>query len=410
MNATLPQERAQILDVLRGFAILGIYLSNVMGFAGLGYMPNEIREQLVTAPIDFPLMGLEVVLVEGKFYSIFSLLFGIGFSMILSKNTSAGRNGLLLFYRRILILMLIGLAHILLLWDGDILLFYAIMGLFLPLFRKASNRTLIRLSILCILAPIALDIIRLLMIPDLAPVLMKKGVARDAVNGISEDPKIFYKYLFQEGAGYAEIHKWLESSFFYRFHYLINSGRPFKVFAMFLLGLYAGRNMIHTRIEEYLPLFRKMRAWGFAIGLPLGAARVYFEHVDKYKIPDHWMGLMESITYSLSVAPLALAYVSTIAILWHKNGSGSKLKVLAPVGRMALTNYLSQTIISIAIFYAIGLGIGTHVGYAVAAFIALCVFIMQVLVSRQWFTIAYFGPMEWVWRQLTYGKRIRLFK
>src|SRR5688572_31841407 len=136
-------ERADILDTLRGFALLGVLLDNLVGFTGWGFQTQEMREALSTWPADGILALSELTFINGKFYSLFSLLFGIGFSIILIRNEQKGNNPIRIFYRRLFFLALFGLAHCLLLWEGDILLLYALLGCLLPLFRKCSDRALL---------------------------------------------------------------------------------------------------------------------------------------------------------------------------------------------------------------------------------------------------------------------------
>ncbi len=128
MQLTTPiqkQERAQILDVLRGLALFGILLVNIYGLSGYLTLTDNMRRQFSTYPADNILNFFQMALVEGKFYSLFSLLFGIGFSIILMRNEAKGINPLKIFYRRLAVLFLIGAAHIYFLWEGDILLLYA---------------------------------------------------------------------------------------------------------------------------------------------------------------------------------------------------------------------------------------------------------------------------------------------
>jgi uncharacterized protein len=407
MKATLPHERAGILDILRGFAIFGIYLNNVLAFAGL-HTSEEVLKKFPTASIDLPLMGLQTVFIEGKFYSLFSLLFGIGFSIILMKNEVKGSNGLYIFYRRLFILMLIGLAHILLLWDGDILLFYALVGMLLPMFRKLSDKNLLRLSMGLILAPILADIVRLIFVPEFVPFLKELGISTDKKNGLT-DPAMLANYLYKEGSGWKELRNWLEGGFYFRFNYLIETNRPLKVLGMFLLGYYAGRKMIYIKISENIGLLKNLRKLGFMIGLPFSVGMLYFD-LDGKRIPSDWIGLADTICYALGVVPLCLAYTASILLSWNKNRENSWLNLLSPVGRMALTNYLAQTVISMTIYYNLGMGMGAKFGYTYVLMISFGILFFQVLYSHLWFRIANYGPMEWIWRQLTYGKKIPLFK
>ncbi|TMI61292.1 MAG: DUF418 domain-containing protein [Bacteroidetes bacterium] len=399
-------ERSDILDVLRGFALFGVMMDNLFGFTGWGYLTDSSREALSTWPAD-GLVGLfEQTFINGKFYSLFSLLFGIGFSIILIRNEQKGINPLKIFYRRIFILLLIGAFHLFGLWEGDILFLYALIGLILPLFRKCSDKTLLILASVLILSPILLDCIYMLLNGKPGEFLEKIAFRIDENNGIVGDG--YRDYLYKDGSGWQEWRNWQESGFLYRYSYILDSNRIPKVLGMFLIGFYAGRKMMYIQLENYVQLFKKLRLWGFVIGIPSAIACTYFEFFQK-QIPNP-IGIFHTIFYATSVVPLCLAYVSVICLHWIKTKGNSKLKVLAPMGRMALTNYLMQTIIGITLYYGVGFGFGGNIGPAIFVPIGLAVYALQVLYSNLWFKYFNYGPFEWIWRMLTYGKWLPLKK
>jgi len=403
----LQDERADILDVLRGFALLGVLLDNIFGFTGWGFFTQPMREALPTWPADGIVALSELTFIKGKFYSLFSLLFGIGFSIILIRNEKKGINPLKIFYRRLIILLVIGTAHLYFLWEGDILMLYALIGLVLPLFRKCSDKTLLIWAAALILSPILIDIVCVLI--DLKKGSFLEDVAKsiDKKTGVPTDDS-YGQYLFKKGSGWQEWRNWQQSGFFWRYSDLIGSNRIPKVLGMFLLGFYAGRKMIYANLENYVSLFKKMRRWGFIIGIPAAIACTYFDIFQK-GIPNP-IGLGNTFFYAFSVVPLSLAYVSVICLHWIKKKGNSKLKWLAPMGRMALTNYLMQTIIGITLYYGVGFGLGGNIGPAIFVPIGLVVYALQVLYSNLWFNYFNYGPMEWIWRQLTYWKRLPLRK
>ncbi len=404
----LKEERSDILDVLRGFALLGILVNNIRGFSGYVYLPEKYQEALPTPLVDKILDLLQFVFVEGKFYSIFSLLFGVGFSIILSRTAQKGIQSLKIFYRRLFILILFGLIHTLLIWEGDILLLYGLIGLCLPLFRNLSDKQLLILATLLILSPILFDAIKVLIKAGPGDWFFAMAQSLDKKNGVPIDDSYAF-YLFKEGSGWQEWRNWQAAGFFYRYEYILNSNRPVKVLGMFLIGFYAGRKGIHQHLETYQGLFKKIRNYGFTIGIIASAGKVYFE-IDHKSIYSSAWGLMDTLFYALSVVPLALAYVSVICLIWIKAKEKTVLRHLAPAGRMALTNYLSQTMICIFLFYGIGLGLGTKLGPVLFYPIALVIFILQGLFSNYWFRYFNYGPLEWIWRQLTYGKRFPIKK
>ncbi|MEO6456358.1 MAG: DUF418 domain-containing protein [Ginsengibacter sp.] len=403
----LQNERAGILDILRGFALLGVMLDNLFGFTGWGFLTQPQREALPTWYGDAILGFSEISFINGKFYSLFSLLFGIGFSIILTRNEQKGINPLKIFYRRLFILLIIGAGHLLLLWEGDILVLYALIGMLLPLFRKCSDKTLLTWVVVLIASPILFDVISVLFhykngnfLEDMAKVIDKR-------TGLPLDDS-FNQYLYSKNDTWQHWRNWQASGFLYRYSYILDSNRIPKVLGMFLLGFYAGRKMIYANLENYISLFKKLRRWGFIIGIPAAIACTGFEFLGK-GIPNA-MGLAHTFFYAISVVPLSLAYVSVVCLHLIKKKGNSRLRFLAPMGRMALTNYLMQTILGITIYYGVGFNLGGNIGPAYFIPIGLCVYALQVAYSNWWFKYFNYGPMEWIWRQLTYWKRLSILK
>lgn len=405
---SLPvKDRALILDVLRGFALLGVLLDNLFAFTGWGNVTQEHREALSTWPADGILGLLELAFVHGKFYSVFSLLFGIGFSIIMIRNEEKGVNPYRIFYRRLLVLLAIGAFHLRFLWEGDILFLYASLGMLLPLFRKLSDKALIIWAAALILSPVLIDALKVAFQFKTGVFLENMAKSVDARTGLPADDG-WRTYLFNEGSGWKEWRNWQASGYFYRYAYIIESNRIPKVLGMFLLGLLAGRKLIYLQMHAYLPFFKSLRKWGFIIGIPASLAMAYFE-IDGKHIPQA-AGLLDSLSYALGVVPLSLAYVATICLVWVRSHANTKLKVLAPLGQMALTNYLVQTILGVIIYYGVGFGFGGKVGPVIFFPAGLAVYGLQILYSQWWMKRFNYGPLEWVWRQLTYAKRLPLLK
>lgn len=408
MPSSLPvqqSERSDILDSLRGFALLGIFMANSAVFSLYVFLPYEKMQAMPTALPDMILTWFHFIFIDGKFYSLFSLLFGIGFSIIFIRNQQAGRNPLTIFYRRLLVLACIGLAHTFLIWDGDILFVYAICGAFLPLFRNCTDRTLLIAWAALILSPIALDTLIVLTKGAWLPArpFIEMAERIDARNGITPDN--FPTWLIDHN-DYKSIHEFVQGGFFWRWEGLLSSNRLPKVIGMFVLGLYAGKNLIYANLVQHRALLKKVQRWGFIIGIPASIAFAWFE-LDEYHVPKPG-GLFDTISYALSVVPLSLAYTSTFCLLWLKPNWKERLWVFAPAGRMALTNYLMQTVFGVVIYYGIGFGLGAKFGPTYFYPIAMAVFGLQVWLSKVWLAYFRFGPVEWIWRILTYGKLMSL--
>lgn len=192
---------------------------------------------------------------------------------------------------------------------------------------------------------------------------------------------------------------------FFRYGDLLDSGRPFKVLAMFLLGLLIGRYRAWERLDHFAPLLRRVLALGLVIGLPMSLGQAWVAGLPRETTMGGWRVLLDSALYALGVVPLALAYAAAFVLLWRIPGWQGRLAFLAPTGRMALTNYLMQTLIGITLFYGIGFGLGMRLGATWFPLLALLILIVQTLFSQWWLARYRFGPMEWVWRSLTYGRR-----
>ncbi len=408
--ASLPiqhQERSYILDILRGFALLGIFVANCGVFTMYAFLSEEQQAALFTSKTDQYFNYFYHAFIDGKFYSIFSLLFGIGFSVILLRSELAGKSPLKIFYRRLFILILIGFAHALLLWDGDILLLYALIGAFLPLFRKCSDKTLLILWTALIFSPLLFDSVKVISngALDLSNPIEQIAIAVDTKNGI--DDENFRTWLVVH-TDYISQFKFIQGGFFWRWEGLIGTNRLPKVLGMFLLGLYVGRNMIYANLEQHKPLLKQVQRWGFIIGIQASLAYAWFI-LDETNLPKPG-GLLDTFFYAISVVPLSLGYATTLCLLWLNPTWKKRLMIFAPAGRMALTNYLMQTVIAITLYYGIGFGLGAKFGPTLFIPIAVAVFIVQLMSSKLWLTYFRFGPMEWIWRQLTYGKLLPIRK
>lgn len=363
-------------------------------------MDPEARSVLPGAFLDEPLKVFHTTLIDGKFYSIFSMLFGIGFGFFLMK----GRDGIGRFYRRMLILLVIGWLHLRYLWPGDILFLYAVLGLLLPLLRGLSGRALLVTAAALVLSPIAIDAAVVLSSGRFDPVAPLWPIleAKDAVHGNST----FEAFLALPEGGWQAFFHANERGWIFRFIHLVESSRLPKVLGLFLIGLWIARRRIFADVELHAVLLKRVCIAGFALGLPFSVLLWWANHNVGY--PPEPSALLRTASYALSVVPLAIAFASGFALLWCNNGWRKRLILMAPMGRMALTNYLMQTIIAIALFYGIGLGWGTHVSAVWFEGLALAVFVLQVLWSRWWMGMFRFGPFEWLWRCLTYGKVIPL--
>jgi uncharacterized protein len=394
------QERIEILDVLRGLAVGGILIGNMQWFSGYGMAPPAVLQQ---SPFADKLTHFLVhVFVEGKFYSIFSLLFGFGFALQIARAEERGDSRASLFKRRLFWLLVIGLLHAYLLWSGDILSIYAVMGFVLISFRRKTNRSLLKWAFVLTVIPILTYVLMYVLFVSFVP---PEAVAKlDAAqidmwnNTIKTVPQSSYLQII---TGYNR------NFIVGRYASLILEMRLPKILAMFLLGFYAYRRRFFQDLSSHQEFIRRVLLYGLILGLwgnVLFAALAGAEAV----IPPSPEGIAGVITYAFGVPALALGIIALVATFWQKAAWRRVLVFLAPVGRMALTNYLLQTVICVFIFYGYGFGQFGRVGATKATLIALTIFLFQILISTLWLKYFSYGPMEWVWRQLTYRQRLNL--
>jgi uncharacterized protein len=395
------QERIEILDVLRGLAVCGILIGNMQWFSGYGFMPPSVAGQ--SPLIDRVTHFLVHFFVEGKFYSIFSFLFGFGFALQIARAETRGDTRASLFKRRLFWLLVIGLAHAYLLWAGDILSIYALMGFLLIRFRRKTDGALLKWACVLLLIPILTYLLIYILFVAFVPpeTLAKLSAAQidlwnETVRQVPQSNylKIVTGFNLQYILG--------------RYASLILEMRLPKILAMFLLGLYAYRRRFFQDLSSHKPLIRRVLVYGLILGVVGNVGFATLAGGAEAAFPPSPAGVLGVICYAFGVPALALFFIALVATLWQKAAWRRLLVFLAPVGRMALTNYLLQTIVCLFIFYGYGFGQFGRVGATTATLIALAIFLLQILMSALWLNYFSYGPMEWIWRQLTYRQRLDL--
>lgn len=395
-------ERYILLDALRGLALFGICLANFQEFSLYSFLKEDAAAGMPTAGIDRIVRYLQYVLIDGKFYTLFSLLFGIGFSIIISNAARKQVNGFPIFYRRMAVLLLIGFVHLMFIWSGDILMLYALLGLILPLFRNMSDKGLLTTAAFFLLLPVVIDgVIGLTGINPSAPVVRVQQYYC-ARYGITDDN---FAYWLRDADNYPDVFRFLIQGAFVRMQEFIDGNRAFKVLGLFLLGFYIGRNRLYARLDENKKLLKRITAGGFIIGLPLSLLYAWSG------MNAHPWGMAgHTLLYTVSVFPMGLAYATGFSLCYLHNKNHRVFRLLAAPGRMALTNYIGQSIWGIIIFYGIGFGLGADTGLVYALLIATGVYVIEIAFSHLWLHFCQFGPLEWIWRMLTYGKWLTLKK
>ena len=390
------KQRHIILDALRGFALLGICLANYPEFSLYSFLESAPKEIFPTAGIDFITQWFLYIFIDGKFYTIFSLLFGIGFAIILENNRKRGANGILIFYRRMFFLLLIGFAHLIFIWSGDILMLYAAVGMTLPLFLRCKDRTLIIWAVAFLSVPVIIDYICQFTGVYLSSKLVEWQWLLCDRFGITQEN---FAYWLRDAKTYNDMHNFLLMGAVERMQEFVDGNRYFKVLGLFLIGFWLGRNRFFANLEKHSEILKKICMWGLCLGLPLSAIYAWSAmHGKPFGFGTH------SLFYFISVYLTSFGYISGFCLLYLQNKTGQGWKILAFPGRMALTNYIGQSVLGVLIFYGVGLGMGADTGLIYGEIIALAVFIFQIAFSSGWLQYFRFGPLEWIWRCLTYLK------
>jgi uncharacterized protein len=386
-----PEERLLALDVLRGIALLGVLVANVwFWFSGLFLHMAEFRPELSRATLDSAAFHLVAVFVSGKAISVFSFLFGLGLAVQAMRAEARGGEVAPLYRRRMAVLLAIGAVHGVLLWYGDILMVYALLGFVLLFFRRRSDRTLLAgAAVLLVAVPLAWT----------AWSMLGHGGGGTASSAAERAATL---EALRSGLPSRIIPVNVQRIREMYFGPLAVQIFP-SILGLFLLGLWAGRRRVFARVPAHAAAFRRVMIWGFGVGLTASIAFEVLRTVLTGQAGARpWLAPVMSVLRLLAVVPLAAGYVSATVLLLERPAWRARLAVFAPVGRMALTNYLSQTVICLVIFYGGGLVGG--IGPAAAVGIALAVFAVQMAWSPWWLARFRFGPMEWLWRSLTYGR------
>jgi uncharacterized protein len=356
-------ERIDVLDILRGYALFAILIGNIQTVRVPWFTPGFDLPDLAT--IDQLAHTLIYTTLGTELYLVFSFLFGLGFAVQISRAQTKGVQGVALFVRRMAVLFVIGCLHYLLIWDGDILRVYAVFGIVLLLLNVLPNRAL------------WIGAILLLLVSPVVTVVMNNI---DLGGPAGSDVLTQIRAVYGSGS-YLDVVGYRVQNFIPDFFAEL-SYDGLNVLAMFMLGMYAGRRRIFEDLAAYQNVF--------LIGMVGGLIAAVVGNL-----------LEIDIIHRPGMAALHISFVTLLAQYpwWAK-----RLSVLIPFGRLSLTNYIVQNIIATTLFYGYGFGYMEKMGTATVLLISLIIGVVQIIFSYLWQQRFNFGPLEWVWRSLTYGR------
>ena len=372
-----PSDRIVAIDILRGIALFGVMAINVTTEFRVSIFEQFLHDWIDGSWLDRALHSFLMIGVNLKAFALFSLLFGVGLA-IQHDHLSAHPQRIILFIRRLAFLMLVGAVHLLFVWNGDILFEYAIAGFIVVplLFGPSWVPAAVGLALLLVfiaspfLPPIATMPSRYWMGQTVAEATQVYGSG-----GFAE----VLAFRIRELPGFLPLHLFIFP----------------RTVALMLIGAAvwrAGLIKTGTWASRHLPM---AAAIGVGCGAPLAAIHaINLLHFG-------WQGPLS--LERLSTVLLALGYGAVIIWASEKARARSLLAWAAPLGRMAFTNYVMQSVVFGWLFYGYGLGLFAKVGVATALAIGISVYVAQAVISAHWLRWYRFGPLEWLWRSAMYG-------
>lgn len=389
--------RIEVIDVLRGFTLLGIILVHFTEQYYAGQPPKVHENYGAHNLADMIVLGFIGIFISGKFFMIFSFLFGMSFFIQLDKSDDSPAF-LFRFAWRLIVLFIIGLGHHLH-YRGDILTIYAVLGFGLLLCYKLPDKFLLVLALLLVFDTPAI-------LQRTFDILLSNSASPFPI-GDEKELEIYYSTL--KSGSYLDMLRANFYEFKSKFDFQILSGRLYITMGLFLLGLYAGRK----KVFENIPFFKKLIRLGLwmLLGCVVFAgllALIIF--VAKVEMSQAVQFLLGGTVYDVFNIALAAIYVGLIVTAFQREKWHRRLMNFYEVGRMGLTSYLMQALIGTWLLFSYGLALLGNFGASVWAAISLMVFIFQIIFSKWWLGRFQYGPAEWLWRSLTYFKEWPLKK
>lgn len=396
ITPTTSSERIISLDILRGFAILGILIMNIQSMSMIGSAYLNPYSYGDFTGINKIVWIVSHIFADSKFITIFSILFGAGIVLFTERLKEKGVSSIKLHYRRTFWLLVIGLLHAYLLWYGDILVSYALCALWVVLFRNKKPKTLFIWAFIFIFISFLINFLTGLSIPYM-PEEAKQDLMQSwmpVADEISKEISI-YTGSFSDQLGYRiQTALWFQTFLFF-----FSVG--WKLTGLMLIGIGLYKSGV-LNAEKSNKFYIKLTLFGLIFGYLLVGFGLYKNLTHHFSLEySFFIGSQFNSWGSLFVA---LGYIGVVMLLIKSFKKGWLAKSLQAVGQTALSNYIIQTILGTLIFYGHGLGLFGQVERWQQILIVIGVWTLQLIISPLWIKYFKFGPFEWLWRSLTYWK------
>ncbi|MCW3798317.1 DUF418 domain-containing protein [Sphingomonas sp. BN140010] len=400
--ASTTSERIFTLDVIRGVAVMGIFSVNVIAFAmfeGAYFNPGAYGGH---TGADLFLWAANLVLVDGKMRSLFSMLFGASTLLVIERAEASSIPGAATHIRRMAVLLLFGLAHYYLVWFGDILVGYALVGLVAFLFRRRPAHQLFVLGCLFIVLNMVLFSLLVSHMIQLDHAAHATGATAEQVRGWNDFGRMFYPFPTDVAKDLALY----RGSFGGRLHEMVTvrltepiRGTLFfgwETLGLMLLGMAAYKSgFLNGSWDDRS--YRKVAGWCLGVGALAFSALAAADLASRFYVPTLFGGFLVA-TGPFRVA-MAFGYAALIILLSRRMGPWSQR--VAAAGRCAFSNYLGTSIVAAFVFYGWGLGLYGHVSRFEAWLLVPLVWLAMLLWSMPWLERFRYGPFEWAWRTLS---------
>lgn len=391
-NETLSSPRLEVVDALRGFALLGIILIHNLEHYNLYCFPENQPAWLDA--LDKGIWETIFFLFSGKAFATFSMLFGFSFFIQMDNQARRGYDFRLRFAWRLLLLLCLFAQLHALFYNGDILVMYALCGFMLIPVCKLSNRTVALIAFLLLLQPFEwYRMISALLNPDYTTVIGSFSGAYGAKS---------FAVLENEGWKEALYSNITDGQLFSNF-WQVENGRLFQIPALFMFGMLLGRLKYFVRSEVSIRFWKKVLVIGGVLFVAVYTFRSQMVPVIESHTTDSFR-----IAYRVAIGSyqnfcFMCVLVALFTLLWFKAKEGFGVqRLLIPYGRMSLTNYIGQSMLGSFLYYAYGLGLWEKTGATVSFLIAACIFTFQLLFSRWWLSKHRQGPLEYLWKKWTW--------
>lgn len=395
MQTTPKLSRIVLIDSLRGFALAGVALVHFTQRYITYATPDDFLRSVNSVP-DYIVNGLVQLFFVGKSYALFSLLFGLSFTIQMQSAEHRGENFSLRFLWRAAILFVIGYGHHLF-YGGDILTMYALLAPFIIPFYKLDNKWL-----LLVAGIMFIGLPSVITIAFTGTNMFGMPSMEDFTNPINQ--KIFNAFQSGSLSDIFRVNALYGMKLQYTFQLI--SGRLYNTYGYFLLGLFLGKIGLFRNVDQYKPYLRKSIKWSliaFPVIIGIGVL-VFWLATRNGQLSSTWDMIIGLNLYNLINIPFSIIILSGFILLYQKSKWQNRLSFFAPYGRMALTNYVSQAIVGSFILCGWGLGLCSQIRTLYLFFIAVGLVIVQTYACKLWLKNFKYGPLEWLWRSGTYLK------